>query len=168
MAKAGIAKESTAKAGLTRAWQIPGKDCGQRRLSGLCACLLVAAGLAACSIGPAPEPDAQGRISCERLYTRAPGYLVVELAAGSDIFLTPTAQPFPVYCTPEDAHKALLLDASLGRIPRGDWQIYALNGGRELACVKDGRDILCKPAKIVEWAPHEPVVPQARGVPVTP
>lgn len=168
MGKAGTAKERTAKVRQARPWQVPARDGAPRRLAGLCACLLAAAGLAACAKSPAPEADAPSRLSCERLYTRAPGYLVVELAAGSDIFLTPTAQPFPVHCTPEDAHRALLLDASSGKIPRGDWQIYALNGGSELACVQDGRDILCKPAKIVEWAPHEPVVPQAKGVPVAP
>lgn len=92
----------------------------------------------------------------------------MELAAGSDIFLTPAAAPFPVYCTRDAALEALLLDASLGNIPRGDWQLYALDGGSERACTRNGRNVLCKPAKIVEWVPHEPVVPDARIVPVTP
>ena len=133
------------------------------RLALACACLLPALFLGAC----AKSPTTSG-LSCERLYTRAPGYLVVELAAGSDILLTPAATPFPVHCTSEAAHMALLVDVSLGNIPRGDWQIYALDGGSELACAKDGRNVLCSSANIVEWIPHEPVVQEARTVPATP
>ena len=135
------------------------------RLAVLCACLLPALFLGACAKGPSKAPSG---LSCVRLYTRAPGYLVVELAADSDILLTPAATPFPVHCTSDAAREALLVDVSLGNIPRGDWQIYALDGGSELACEKDGRNVLCIPAKIVEWVPHEPVVQDARNVPATP
>ena len=82
----------------------------------------------------------------------------MELAAKSDIYIDPTAREFPVFCSAARAHEDLILMVSAGRIQRGDWEIYGLNGGTELGCMKnDGRMVLCKPAKIADWHPQEPI-----------
>lgn len=120
----------------------------------LCLALLVFPACAGQKSESAPRPVQ----TCEKLYTYAPGFLVMELAAKSDIYIDPAAREFPVFCSAARAHEDLILMVSAGRIQRGDWEIYGLNGGTELGCMKnDGRMVLCKPAKIADWHPQEPI-----------
>ncbi len=118
-------------------------------------CLALCA-LSACA-GQKPEPAPAPTQTCSKLYTYAPGFLVMELAAKSDIFVDPAAREFPVFCSADKAHEDLILRVSAGRLQRGDWEIYGLNGGTELGCTRsDGRMLLCKPAQIVDWHPRIP------------
>lgn len=135
------------------------------RLVSLCLLLCLTAALPAVLTGCAAKTDeevvqpARPDTPCEKLYTYAPGFLVMELAAGSDIFVDPAARDFPVFCTKEDALNHVLVMVSSGKLPRGDWEVYGLNGSyAELGCSREnGGFYLCKPARIVDWHPHEPV-----------
>lgn len=134
----------------------------------LCLLLCLTAALAACSAKQDEEtlqPAVPDR-SCDKLYTSAPGFLVMELAAGSDIFVDPAARDFPVFCSKEEAQAHILLMVSAGKLPRGDWQVYGLNGGyADLGCRRNNGDFyLCKPARIVDWHPSEPVGIESRTV----
>ena len=135
------------------------------RLVSLCLLLCLTAALPAVLTGCAAKTDegvvqpARPDTPCDKLYTYAPGFLVMELAAGSDIFVDPAARDFPVFCTKEDALNHVLVMVSSGKLPRGDWEVYGLNGSyAELGCSREnGGFYLCKPARIVDWHPHEPV-----------
>ncbi|MDO5536289.1 MAG: hypothetical protein Q4F72_01975 [Desulfovibrionaceae bacterium] len=119
--------------------------------------LLVSAlcGLAGCALSDdaaeTPSP-ARPPMSCTRLYTYAPGFLVVDVAAGSSVILNPEIREFPVFCSAADAHAHLVGMVSMGHLPRGDWSVYALEGGPNLAVEKaPGEYALAAPAQLAEW-----------------
>ncbi len=103
---------------------------------------------------PAPAPIDASR-ACPRLHVYAPGWLIVNLSAGAEVFLEPQLQDFPVFCSPEEARADLVLRVSSGRLPRGDWQVYALEGKpSELAKPAGSGWQLSGRAKIAEWCPE--------------
>lgn len=104
-----------------------------------------------------PSPVSGPETPCETLYTFAPGFLVVDLAAGSDIFLDPAAREFPVFCSTKEAHASLVARVSQGLLPRGDWQIFRLKGGyKELGTARGpGNYVLRTPARLAEWCPEQ-------------
>lgn len=130
-----------------------------RRALRAAACLLVLTGLSSCaSREPAPEipgPSAP----CDTLYTYAPGFLVVDLAAGSDVFLDPGARDFRVYCSADDAWNDLVSQVSARRLPRGDWAIYSLKGGYADLGRADAPGVykLARVGRLAEWIPRGPV-----------
>ncbi len=113
-------------------------------VSGLSAC----AGLHAKN---EPEPKAPTK-HCDRLYTYAPGFLMIDVAAGSDVILMPKTRQFPVFCSAKEAGDHLRSKISSHEMPDGDWGIYTLNGGTELAMeTPEGGLLLAKDAKLSEW-----------------
>ncbi len=92
-------------------------------------------------------------VPCDILYTYAPGFLVVDLAAGSEIFLDPAVREFPVFCSAKEAHASLVARVSQGLLPRGDWQIFRLKGGYTELGTARGPNIyvLRTQARIAEW-----------------
>ncbi len=89
---------------------------------------------------------------CAKLYTYAPGFLMIDVAAGSDVILMPKTRQFAVFCSAKEAKDHLLSQISSHELPDGDWGIYALSGGTELAMeTADGRLLLAKEARLAEW-----------------
>ncbi len=119
----------------------------------LCAML---AGCAAAESGPEPAKTALAPSpACPRLYTYAPGFLMVDVAAGSHVTLNPGLRRFPVFCSADQAYAYLVGAVSSGLVPRGDWLIYSLSGGLELAR-QESADmmILARPARLTDWFPE--------------
>ncbi len=114
----------------------------------------LALGLSACAgmhAKDVPEPKSPAK-HCDRLYTYAPGFLMIDVAAGSDVILMPKTRQFPVFCSAKEAGDHLRSQISSHEMPEGDWGIYALNGGTELAMeTPDGQLLLAKDAKLSEW-----------------
>ncbi len=113
-----------------------------------------ALGLSACAgmhAKDVPEPKAPVQ-HCDKLYTYAPGFLMIDVAAGSDVILMPKTRQFPVFCSAKEAREHLRSKISSHQMPDGDWGIYALNGGTELAMeTPEGQLLLAKDAKLSEW-----------------
>lgn len=98
-----------------------------------------------------PDPKAPAQ-QCDKLYTYAPGFLMIDVAAGSDVILMPKTRQFPVFCSAKEARDHLRSKISSHEMPDGDWGIYALNGGTELAMeTPEGQLLLAKDAKLSEW-----------------
>ncbi len=98
---------------------------------------------------PGPKGPAQ---HCDKLYTYAPGFLMIDVAAGSDVILMPKSREFAVFCSAKEAKDHLRSKISSHELPDGDWGIYALNGGTELAMeTAEGRLQLARDAKLSEW-----------------
>ena len=117
-------------------------------------CLLLAS-LSACAGSNAKDETAAAlapKQQCATLYTYAPGFLMMDVAAGSDVILTPGAREFPVFCSAKEANAHLSAMVSSSRLPRGDWAVFSLNGGTELAMEKKpGQMTLAKEAILKEW-----------------
>lgn len=117
--------------------------------------------LSACSLTDSHDDElpAVQSVTCDRLYTYAPGFLIMDLAAGSDVSLNPGLREFPVFCSAAEAQRHLVTMVSMDRLPRGDWAVYALNGGGELACARSpDQYVLAKPASLAEWIPDRDIV----------
>ncbi len=96
-------------------------------------------------------PKAPSR-QCDRLYTYAPGFLMIDVTAGSDVILMPKTRQFAVFCSVKEAKDHLRSKILSHEVPNGDWGIYALNGGTELTMeTPDGALVLAKDAKLSEW-----------------
>lgn len=96
---------------------------------------------------PGPETP------CENVYTYAPGNFIVDIAAGSDVNLDPGIREFPIFCTPEDAKKAVAQGVQAGKLPSGDWRVYKLDGTyQDLGkAVGKGRYVLTRPTRMTDW-----------------
>ncbi len=118
-------------------------------------CVAVLTLLSGCAAKEPEHADTTPQVSsaaCPRLYTWAPGFLVVNVAAGSEVTLNPAVRDFPVFCSPAEADRQLVTLVSAGLLPRGDWVIYELDGGIELARQPaPGRLLLNRPARLASW-----------------
>ena len=117
----------------------------------LCCFVFVLSACAGMNAKDVPGPRAPAQ-HCDKLYTYAPGFLMIDVAAGSDVILMPKTRQFPVFCSAKEARDHLRSKISSHDMPDGDWGIYALNGGTELAMeTPDGQLLLAKDAKLSEW-----------------
>ncbi len=121
------------------------------------AALMLCAMLAGCATAtPNPEPAEMAPLEssplCPKLYTYAPGFLMVDVTAGSHVTLNPGLRDFPVFCTAQQAYDYLVDAIATGRVPHGDWLVYSLNGGLELAReTSPGNLLLARPARLTDW-----------------
>ncbi len=130
-------------------------DSSSRALRG--ATLTLCAMFAGCAAAtPDPEPSETAALEssplCRKLYTYAPGFLMVDVTAGSHVTLNPGLRDFPVFCTAQQAYDYLVDAIATGRVPHGDWLVYSLNGGLELAReTSPGNLLLARPARLTDW-----------------
>ena len=91
---------------------------------------------------------------CDNPYVVLPGNYIIDLAAGSEVFLNPDIQNFALFCDSDEARLTLERDMSAGRIRKeNDWRVYRIEGnsgeiGRECGA---GQICLDQQAKILEW-----------------
>ncbi|MCL1985086.1 MAG: hypothetical protein FWG59_01365 [Betaproteobacteria bacterium] len=111
------------------------------RLSFLLTCCLA---MGACGSSnpqdPAPLP-AQNKATekCPGIYIFAPARYIVNLVVKDQIVIDPTRHPIPVYCTPEQAHKALKEARDNGKVPASmELRVYQLDGEWSDMVRKDG------------------------------
>ena len=109
-------------------------------------CFLLACGLllAACS-GSKPQASAQLPVEnkptekCPGIYLFASSRYVISLVAKEQIVINPAHHPVPVYCTPEQARKALKEARDSGKAPASmELQVYLLDGEWRDMVRKDG------------------------------
>ena len=104
-----------------------------------CALLLGACG-ASNPQPPAPLP-AENRATekCPGIYMFASSRYGVHLVANEEIVIDPTRRPIPVYCTPEQARRALKEAQGSGKVPASmALQVYLLDGEWRDMVRKDG------------------------------
>ena len=79
---------------------------------------------------PAPPPaENKTAEKCPGIYLFASSRYVVNLVAQEQIPIDPTRHPIPVYCTPEQARKAIKEARNSGKVPASmDLRVYLLDG----------------------------------------
>lgn len=91
---------------------------------------------------------------CENVYVILPANYIIDLTAGSEIYLNPSRQEFQIFCRQDHAKKALELAKKEGRIPKNsDWRLYILEGPMaELGkYCHEGEICLDSIAKVTDW-----------------
>lgn len=90
---------------------------------------------------------------CNTAYIYAPANYIIEVASGSEVILDPSANEFPLFCSPEDARKAVNNEISNNKLPKGDWRIYQLEGNFEdlAQSTEQNKFILRRMANITDW-----------------
>lgn len=95
---------------------------------------------------PAPE--------CVKLYVLLPANYIIDLEAGSELFLNPSVHEFIVFCKPEDAKTARELAVSQKLLPQSSrWVVYELEGepAEIAAACHDSALCLRTSAKVIDW-----------------
>jgi len=79
---------------------------------------------------PAPLPaENRAKEACPGIYLFASSRYIVNLVAQEQISIDPTRYPIPVYCTPEQARKALKEAQDSGKVPASmELRVYELEG----------------------------------------
>jgi hypothetical protein len=77
---------------------------------------------------------------------------IVNLVAGEPVLIDPKRHPIPVYCTPEQAHKALREARDSGKAPASmELQVYRLDGAwRDMVRKDGGQHFLYRPTILLE------------------
>lgn len=92
--------------------------------------ILFAALVTAC--GKSAAPDGAVFVApedCENVYVILPANYIIDLTAGSEIYLNPSRQEFQIFCKQDHAKNALELAKKEERIPKNsDWRLYTLEG----------------------------------------
>ena len=120
-------------------------------------CALLLASLSACAVERqserSPLPPSVPTVSCQTAWVYAPGNYIIDIAAGADVLLNPEVQDFPLFCTPEEALVALGREIDAGRLPRGDWRAYKLEGTFSDIAERDGTGqvILARMTRLQDW-----------------
>ena len=99
-------------------------------------CFLLACGLLLGACGgsnpqdPAPLPaENRATEACPGIYLFASSRYIVNLVAQEQIPVDPTRYPIPVYCTPEQARRALKDARDSGKVPASmELRVYLLDG----------------------------------------
>jgi hypothetical protein len=99
-------------------------------------CFFLACGLLLGACGgsnpqdPAPlSPENKATERCPGIYLFASSRYVVNLVANEAIVIDPARHPIPVYCTPEQARKALKEARDSGKAPASmELRVYLLDG----------------------------------------
>ena len=89
---------------------------------------------------PAPLP-AENRPAekCPGIYLFASSRYIINLVSDEQIRIDPTRNPIPVYCTPEQARKALKEARDSGHVPASmELRVYLLEGEWRNMVRKDG------------------------------
>ena len=116
------------------------------RLQNLLLCFFLACGLLLAACGgsktqaPAPLPvENKATEKCPGIYLFASSRYIISLVAKEQIAINPTHHPVPVYCTPEQARKALKEARDSGNVPASmELQVYLLDGEWRDMVRKDG------------------------------
>lgn len=115
--------------------------------------------LAAC--GKSVTPDDAVFVApqdCENVYVILPANYIIDLTAGSEIYLNPSRQEFQIFCKQDHAKKALELARKEERIPKkSDWRLYILEGTMaELGkYCHEGEICLDAIAKVYDWVEEQ-------------
>ena len=125
----------------------------------LCFILVCALLLGACS-GSNPQvsapPPGQNNAAekCQGVYLFASSRYLINLVANEQVVIDPARHsiPVPVYCTPDEARKALKEARDSGKIPASmDLRIYQLDGEwRDMARENSDRHFLNKSAILLD------------------
>ena len=76
---------------------------------------------------------------CPGIYIFASSRFVIHLVAQEEIVIEPTRHPIPVYCTPDQARKALKEALDNGKVPASmELRVYQLDGEWRDMVRKDG------------------------------
>lgn len=118
----------------------------------LLACLALMACAKTQEPTPAPAPEGPAE-PCPYVYVYAPGNYIIDIASGADVVLDPGASDFELFCSPGAARAAVNAAMAAGRLPRGDWRIYRLEGDlTDLAQpLPHRRYMLKRMAQVVDW-----------------
>jgi len=116
------------------------------RAENLLFCLLMAYALllGACGGSRQQAPDAlpaenKATEKCTGIYLFAPSRYSISLVAQEQIVLDPARRPFHVYCTPEQARRALEAARASGKVPASmELKVYQLEGEWSGMVRKDG------------------------------
>jgi len=108
----------------------------------LLACCLLLGACASQPKNPDPAPlPAENRTAekCPGIYMFAPSRYLIKLVAKEDIVIDPARGPIPVYCTPEQARRALKEARDSGNVPSSmELRVYQLEGEWRDMVRKDG------------------------------
>jgi hypothetical protein len=89
---------------------------------------------------PAPLPaESRATEKCPGVYLFASSRYIVSLVAQEQIVIDPARNPIPVYCTPEQARRALKEARDSGKVPASmELRVYRLDGKWRDIVRKDG------------------------------
>ena len=106
----------------------------------LACCLLLGACGGSNPQDPAPLPTGdKAAEKCPGIYLFASSRYIVNLVSNEQILIDPARFPIPVYCTPEQARKALKDAQSSGKVPASmELRVYLLDGEWRDMVRKDG------------------------------
>ena len=92
--------------------------------------------------------------ACDNPYVVLPGNYIIDLAAGSEVYLNPDIQNFALFCKLDEARDTLWQDLNAGRIRReNDWRVYRVEGKMEEIGRSCGSGQICldRQTRIIEW-----------------
>lgn len=116
--------------------------------------------LALFGCGPKKTRQVPLPVNCPGAHIILPANFIIDLAAGSEIFVDPAIQEFALFCQPDQAREALREQLKAGNLPAGsDWRVYRLRGNfRDLAVPCHGDNFcLGSVTQVEEWLEPENV-----------
>ena len=117
-----------------------------------CVALLGACGGAKPQEPAAPSTKDVAAEKCPGVYLFASSRYIINLVANEEIVLDPSRHPIPVYCTPDQARKALKAARDSGNVPASmDLRVYQLDGEWRDLVRRDGdKHVLNRPAILLD------------------
>lgn len=85
---------------------------------------------------------------CHEAYVILPANYIIDITAGSRVYVNPSVQEFALFCTPQAAREAYQ-----AANPEGDWRIYRLEGEFADLAKPHGKHeyALAESAAVVDW-----------------
>ncbi|MBQ7617997.1 MAG: hypothetical protein IJS50_03905 [Desulfovibrio sp.] len=98
------------------------------------------------------SPQTEMSSTCSEAWILGPSHLLVELAAGNEVFLDPSQHDFPLYCSENEAQAKAQSLLAQGKIKPESVVLYKLKGdGESLAKMEGKQRFLAREAALETW-----------------